>query len=152
MRNIHPVKKELIKFTLIGILAVLVDLSVYYVLLNVLPEDVLQFASNEAISKTISFLCGMVVTYSLNKLWTWKQRDRSNKRLVKFTVLYGVSLFLNVFTNSTLLYILEHNQDIYDVPYKYFLAFVGATGMSAVVNFVGQKFWVFRVRGEESDL
>ena len=152
MQNIHPVKKELIKFTLIGILAVLVDLSVYYVLLNVLPEDVLQFASNEAISKTISFLCGMVVTYSLNKLWTWKQRDRSNKRLVKFTVLYGVSLFLNVFTNSTLLYILEHNQDIYDVPYKYFLAFVGATGMSAVVNFVGQKFWVFRVRGEESDL
>jgi len=151
MRNIHPVKKELIKFTLIGILAVLVDLTVYYLLLNVLPENVASFASNEAISKTISFLCGMVVTYSLNKLWTWKQRDRSNKRLVKFTVLYGVSLFLNVFTNSTLLYILENNQDIYDVPFKYFIAFVGATGMSAVVNFVGQKFWVFRVRGEESD-
>jgi len=151
MRNIHPVKKELIKFTLIGILAVLVDLTVYYLLLNVLPENVASFASNEAISKTISFLCGMVVTYSLNKLWTWKQRDRSNKRLVKFTVLYGVSLFLNVFTNSTLLYILENNQDIYDVPFKYFIAFIGATGMSAVVNFVGQKFWVFRVRGEESD-
>lgn len=151
MRNIHPLKKELIKFTLIGILAVLVDLGAYWTLLNVLPERALSFVSNEAFAKTISFLCGMVVTYSLNKLWTWKQRDRSNKRLAKFAVLYGVSLFLNVFTNSTVLYILEHNKDIYDVPYKYFIAFIGATGMSAVVNFAGQKFWVFRVRGEESD-
>ena len=150
MRNIHPLKKELIKFTLIGILAVLVDLGVYWTLLNILPEHVLAIISNEAFAKTISFLCGMVVTYSLNKLWTWKQRDRSNKRLVKFAVLYGVSLFLNVFTNSTVLYILEHNKDIYDVPYKYFIAFIGATGMSAIVNFAGQKFWVFRVREDEA--
>jgi putative flippase GtrA len=94
----------------------------------------------------------MVVTYTLNKLWTWKQRDRSNARLLKFAVLYGVSLFLNVFTNSTLLYLLNEYKDILDLPFKYLIAFVGATGMSAVVNFVGQKFWVFRVRGMESDL
>jgi putative flippase GtrA len=147
MRNIHPLKKELIKFTLIGILAVLVDMAVYYSLLNLLPENALGIVGNEPLAKTISFLCGMVVTYSLNKLWTWKQRDRSNKRLAKFAALYGVSLFLNVFTNSATLYILEAYKDIYDVPYKYFIAFIAATGISAVVNFLGQKFWVFRVRG-----
>ena len=133
-------------------LAVLVDLTAYYIFLNVLPAKVLSFISNEALSKTASFLCGMTVTYTLNKLWTWKQRDRSNARLVKFAVLYGVSLFLNVFTNSTLLYLLNEYKNILDLPFKYLIAFVGATGMSAVVNFVGQKFWVFRVRGMENDL
>lgn len=43
-------------------------------------------------------------------------------------------------------------KNILDLPFKYLIAFVGATGMSAVVIFVGQKFWVFRVRGMESDL
>jgi putative flippase GtrA len=88
-------------------------------------------------------LCGLSVTYTLNKLWTWKKKDRSKKRLIKFGVLYGFSLLLNVFTNSTLLYMLHEYKDLLNLPYKYFIAFVGATGVSAVFNFIGQKFWVF---------
>jgi putative flippase GtrA len=30
------------------------------------------------------------------------------------------------------------------LPYKYFIAFVGASGLSAAVSFMGQKFWVFK--------
>lgn len=138
-----PLKKQLIKFTLIGILAVLVDLTCYYIFLQILPENVLNTISNEAFAKTLSFLCGLSVTYSLNKLWTWKKKDRSKKRLIKFGVLYAFSLLLNVFTNSTLLYMLHEYKDLLNLPYKYFIAFVGATGVSAVFNFLGQKFWVF---------
>jgi putative flippase GtrA len=143
LQGLHPLKKQLIKFTLIGILAVLVDLAFYYLFLQLLPENFLRTLSNEAFAKSLSFLCGLSVTYTLNKLWTWKKKDRSKKRLIKFGVLYGFSLLLNVFTNSTLLYMLHEYKDLLNLPYKYFIAFVGATGVSAVFNFIGQKFWVF---------
>ena len=139
----HPLKKQLIKFTLIGVLAVLVDLACYYFFLQILPEHFLRTISNEAFAKTLSFLCGLSVTYSLNKLWTWKKKDRSKKRLIKFGILYAFSLLLNVFTNSTILYILKENEVFEILPYKYFIAFIGATAVSAVFNFLGQKFWVF---------
>lgn len=143
LKGLHPLKKQLIKFTLIGILAVLVDLTCYYIFLQILPENLLESLSTEAFAKTLSFLCGLSVTYSLNKLWTWKKKDRSKKRLIKFGILYGFSLLLNVFTNSTLLYMLHEYKDLLNLPYKYFIAFIGATGTSAVFNFLGQKFWVF---------
>lgn len=143
IQQISPLRKQLIKFTLIGILAVLVDLSCYYVLLNLLPEKSLLFMSNEALAKTISFLCGMGVTYTFNKLWTWKQKDRSKKRLAKFAMLYGLSLVVNVSINSLMLYVLHSYESLSGLPYKYLIAFAMATGISASLNFMGQKFWVF---------
>lgn len=140
----HPTKKQVIKFGLIGVLAVLTDLACYYLFLQVFTENITTEYSNEAIAKTLSFLCGMVVTYSLNKIWTWKQRNRSSKRLVKFMLLYGFSLVLNVATNSAALYALYAAKGLLNVPFKYFIAFVCATGVSALVNFVGQKYWVFK--------
>ncbi|MCF8465259.1 MAG: GtrA family protein [Flavobacteriales bacterium] len=135
--------KQVVKFTMIGVLAVLVDLSCYYLLLQVIPEKLLGAIPNETVAKSISFLCGMSVTYSLNKLWTWKKKDKSKSRMAKFVALYGFSLVMNVAVNSSLLFLLHHFSDVLDLPYKYFIAFVGATGFSAVMNFIGQKFWVF---------
>lgn len=137
-------KKQVVKFTMIGVLAVLVDLSCYYLLLNLIPEKLFGFAPNESVAKSISFLCGMSVTYSLNKFWTWKKKDKSKSRMAKFVALYGFSLVMNVAVNSSLLFLLHYFSDVLDVPYKYFIAFIGATGFSAVMNFIGQKFWVFK--------
>ena len=95
-------------------------------------------------SKTLSFLCGLSVTYQLNKRWTWRRRDRSNRRLVKFLMLYGVSLILNVSMNSLFLAVLHRNDVFAAVPHKYLVAFVGATGICSVFNFIGQKFWIFK--------
>lgn len=145
IKDIAPVKKQLIKFGLIGLLAVLVDLCAYYIFLQILPKNVLaNLLSNEAIAKTFSFLCGMSVTYTFNKLWTWKEKTKSKKRFVKFVILYGTSLLLNVGANSLFLYILHNIPPFELLPFKYLLAFIGATGISAILNFSGQKFWVFR--------
>lgn len=143
LHELSDLRKQLIKFTMIGVLAVLVDLVCYYLLLHAIPEKLLGFISNESIAKTISFLCGMSVTYTLNKIWTWKKRDSSKIRMVKFVSLYGFSLVMNVAVNAALLYLLHSFAYILDVPFKYFIAFIGATGFSAIMNFVGQKYWVF---------
>ncbi len=142
--NLSTLKKQLIKFTLIGLLAVFVDMASYYVLLNIFPLKMSSFFSNEAIAKTLSFICGMSITYTFNKLWTWKKSDKSKKRFAKFACLYGASLIINVSVNSFLLYLLYDKKELIDLPFKYLIAFIGATGISASVNFIGQKTWVFK--------
>ena len=144
LKEISPLKKQLVKFTLIGLLAVSVDLLCYFILLNTFPEKLFQAVGNEALSKSISFMCGMTVTYFLNKFWTWKKKDRSHKRMVKFVFLYGIALLINVGSNSALLYVLHQYRNFVDLPFKYLIAFVGASGLSASFSFMGQKFWVFK--------
>ncbi|HAQ70618.1 GtrA family protein [Salibacteraceae bacterium] len=142
--SISPLKKQLIKFTLIGVLAVMVDLTCYYILLNIFPENWTFGFHIEDFAKAISFLCGMSVTYTFNKLWTWKSKNRSNKRVLNFTILYSISLFVNVFSNSMMLDVL-HNVELFKIlDFKYLIAFITATGISASLNFIGQKFWVFK--------
>jgi putative flippase GtrA len=137
--------KQLVKFVFIGGFAVLTDLAFYYLFLNILPERAFGgWVENEALAKSLSFLCGLSVTYQFNKRWTWRRKDRSNRRLVKFLMLYGVSLVLNVSLNTFFLYELHENALLEAVPFKYFVAFVGATGICAASTFVGQKFWIFR--------
>jgi putative flippase GtrA len=149
-KNLSETNKQLTKFAFIGGLAVLTDLGAYWVFLNSLPENALPGTlGNEALSKTLSFLCGLMVTYHLNKRWTWRRKDRSNRRFVKFMLTYGVSLVLNVGINSGLLHVLHGEVMFADVPYKYFIAFAGATGFCASFNFLGQKFWIFKSPGSE---
>ena len=138
-------QKQLVKFGLIGVLAVLTDLSTYWLFLNSLPEQLtVGSVRNEVVAKALSFLCGLLVTYQLNKRWTWRRKDRSNRRLVKFMLTYGISLVLNVTINTGMLELLHHQDPFTALPFKYFIAFVVATGVCASFTFVGQKFWIFR--------
>lgn len=151
MKNLTELQKQVVKFTLIGAIAVLTDMACYYVLLNILPEKTFSFIGNEVLGKSISFICGACVTYNLNKLWTWRKNDSSKKRFAKFMLLYCISLAINVSVNSLLLYILHEHRNLVDVPHKYIIAFVGATVVSALMNFAGQKFWVFTSNGNETE-
>jgi len=147
-KQLPEAHKQLTKFAFIGGLAVLTDLGAYWVFLNSLPENALPGTlGNETLSKTLSFLCGLMVTYHLNKRWTWRRNDRSHKRLVKFMLTYGASLVLNVGINAGLLHVLHGNALFVDLSHKYLLAFMGATGTCATFNFLGQKFWIFKAPG-----
>jgi putative flippase GtrA len=137
-------QKQLIKFTLIGFTAVGVDFVVYNELMELFaPEqDFDEFKDRIIVlSKALSFICGTTVTYTLNKYWTWRQRDRSRKRLAKFVMLYAVSWGANVMVNIFGIKLLPDPVFIFKL--KDF-AFLMATGTSVVINFVGQKFWVFK--------
>lgn len=119
------IKKEMKRFLVAGISAVGTDLGTYYLLLNYLDP---------AIAKTISFLLGTIVAFIINKYWTFEKHERSYQEVVKFVLLYTATLFTNVATNEVVL-----NQF-----HIVFLAFLIATGVSTVLNFIGQKWWVFK--------
>lgn len=118
-------KKELKRFLIAGLSAVSTDLVTYYILLNFLSHD---------ISKTISFILGTVVAFFINKYWTFEKHEKSYHEIVKFGILYLFTLGANVMANRL---ILEYTNLV-------FLAFLVATGISTVLNFIGQKWWVFK--------
>jgi putative flippase GtrA len=152
--QLPDIQKQIIKFVMIGLLATLVDLMAYWGFLQIIPIFQLDFdligeqfhPDNLDLSKSLSFIIGSLVTYNLNKFWTWKQKDRSNRRFVKFYTLYGASLIINVFANKLALYFLLEKVMFETLPHKFVFAFAFATGTSAVFNFTGQKLWVFSAK------
>ena len=145
---IYQAGKQLTKFIISGILAVGVDFVVYFVLSQYM-------GTNE--SKALSFCSGMLVTYNLNKYWTWRQTDKNNKRLSLFAVLYFAALIINVSANSfliasipTYLFRFSLESEVQEIIQSYalsldkFLAFFFATALSATATFIGQKYWLFK--------
>lgn len=118
-------KKELKRFLIAGSGAVLTDFVTYYLMLNFLSHN---------IAKTISFLLGTVVAFILNKYWTFENKQKSFKQIIQFLFLYMLTLTINIFTNSFVL----------NITSLVLLSFVIATGVSTILNFIGQKWWVFK--------
>lgn len=114
------------KFLVVGIMAVLTDMSVYYLIYDRLGHGG---------AKAFSFICGTIIAFFLNKYWTFGKKQRSGVEVLKFVTLYSSTLGANVIVNSMSLTLF---------PQLIFLAFMAATGTSTVLNFAGQKLWVFK--------
>lgn len=123
-------KKEIPRFLVVGFFAVACDFLVYYALINFLSH---------APAKTLSFLAGTVVAYIFNKYWTFEKKEKSYLEVVRFIFLYLSTLFVNVGINQFVL-------NLY--PEYVFFAFLCATGTSTILNFIGQKWWVFKKNTE----
>lgn len=126
IKNDEKLKKEIPKFLIAGLSAVGSDLGIYYLLLKHLSHSY---------AKGISFMCGTVVAFFINKFWTFQQKRKSTSEVVRFFMLYLFTLGVNIGVNKVSLKIF---------PGWVFFAFLAATGCSTVLNFGGQKWWVFK--------
>jgi len=126
--------KQIRRFIVIGVLSVLTDFAVYTLLtkLGLIPSA----------SKGISYVSGMVVGFIGNKLWTFESARRSAAEPIIYAVLYTTTLGVNVVVNSGVLALSAGR-----LPDKWAwgLAFLVATGVTTVLNFVGMKWITFRV-------
>ena len=119
-------KKELIRFLFGGGSAVFVDYIIYQLLmLNGLSQD---------LSKAISFFCGAAVGFIINKLWTFESTKFSKGEVLRYVILYSCTAVINATVNRLVLMLTAIEM----------LAFLCATGVSTVLNFLGQKYFVFR--------
>jgi putative flippase GtrA len=78
---------------------------------------------------------GTVVAYFINKFWTFKQNKKSVSEVLRFAILYFLTFLANVGVNKMALNILTGSTII---------AFLFATATSTLLNFIGQKYWVFK--------
>jgi putative flippase GtrA len=127
-------KHEFLRYLVAGFSAVGTDLLTYSFLLEPMGP---------APAKTLSFIAATMVSYTLNKFWTFKQAKHSWREMFSFALLYSVSLLANVLVNHVALFIVRvHVPQLVHVEYQ--LAWLSATGTSTVLNYIGQKFWVFK--------
>jgi putative flippase GtrA len=125
------IKRELGIFLIVGSLTVAVDFGAYrgLVWLGITGVDA---------AKAIGFLAGTLFAYLSNRFWTFGHRSHAPGTLWRFAVLYAATMGANVLVNSLALRFLA------DTMTAVQLAFLLATAISAILNFLGMKFFVFK--------
>lgn len=120
---------QAVRFVGFGILSAGVDFGIYQLLLHAgLWADV---------AKAISFICGTVTAYLLNRRWTFGSTGGAAPA-IRFAVLYGATFFVNVGVNALFLHLLAGHR--WQIP----IAWVIAQGTATVINFVLLRTVVFR--------
>lgn len=119
-------KKELLRFLVGGGSAVLVDFLTYkfFMLAGV----------DRNIAKAVSFVCGSIVGFLINKLWTFESKCFSKREIIKYILLYSCTALINTGINYKVLMVFPFDM----------AGFFCATGVSTTLNFIGQKYFVFQ--------
>jgi len=123
--------RRAVRFAVVGVANTLVDLCVFTVLAQLLDVNV--YAAQVA-----GYSAGVANSYILSRSWTFRARDRFfGPALVKFLLLSLCMLLL-----STGILFLCY--DLGGLPKL--AAKIVATGVTMVVNFLVNRFWVFGAR------
>ena len=124
------IKNQLIFFVIIGITSVLID-TFFYLFLFSLTGSI-------NLSKFISFIMGAFFSYYGNKNITFKVKAKKLTPIY-FSLVYSISLGLNIFANSFSLHLFQNKETI-----SILISFFIATLVSALFNFIMIKFFVFK--------
>ena len=83
----------------------------------------------------IGYCAGLVTSFLINKEWTFRVRGAVEGMLIRFALMHGMSMTLNVgalqFVTASLGIVPEFGQ-------------IAALGCTGVLNFLGSKCWAFR--------
>lgn len=121
---------QLRRFLVTGVGATIIDSIVYSLMLSL----GLDFSP----AKACGFIAAVAFAYNGHRRWTFNTHG-SKKRIAGFAGLYVTTFIINNVTNTLMLelYGKENKVDIA-------IAFVVATGITAIVNFTMMKFFIFR--------
>ena len=118
--------RQFISYSMIGIISLLIDIIVY-----ILSSEF--FLISKSLSKIISFILASINSFLGNKIFTFKLKSYNFREPMKFILLYSVSLIANSSTHDFFLNVFDG-----------FLPFIIASIVSIIINFGGQKIWVFK--------
>jgi putative flippase GtrA len=122
-------KSELLRFLVVGGIAVALDAALYAAFVH-------WWEITSAWAKRLSFAVGSLWPFFANKYFTFGVRELRVSEPFLFALVYFVGWFLNSVTHDLVLRWTEHKT----------VAFLAATGVSTCSNFLGMKFIVFRRR------
>lgn len=130
MKKYWGLLKQFIKFNIVGILNTLVDLGVFALMTG--PAHL-----GDTLAKTISYSCGVLNSYLWNSNWTFKsERKRTPREVLLFLLVNLVSYGASI----AILYACREWLHIGNSTVRNLIA----TPISVVINFVGNKLFVFR--------
>jgi putative flippase GtrA len=132
------ISKEIRFFLFLGVLTVLIDYLVYFISRKLII--------NISQAKALGFMTGTFFSFLANRNITFRNQNNIWDHLYKFFILYSGTLFLNVTINNSLLNWFS------DFDYKVQLSFLIATSTSAIINFIGMKYFVFFIKNQSKEI
>lgn len=124
----HATTRQVLRFAVVGVIAT----AVHYSILTALVEI---GHVNKIAATTIGYVFGTIVSYVLNRRFTFEARGTPvMKSFAKYALLYGIGALLNAAIFGALV----------QAGLYYLLAQVIATGIVLFWNFLGARFVVFR--------
>lgn len=128
------IDKKALKFIIVGIINTVVGTSVMFLLYN--------FAGvNYWISSASNYIVGSIVSYVLNKYFTFNNKEKSVKQVVKFVVNISLCYFLAYGIAKPAV---ELMLTPLSVTVKENFAMLVGMGLFVIFNYIGQRFFVFK--------
>jgi putative flippase GtrA len=124
----HSVYRQFLRFALVGATGT----AVQYV---VLWAGVRLLSGSAPICSAVGYLCGSVVNYSLNYVFTFASGKRHIEAAAKYYMILAVGFCINIGMMELLVRYLGWN---------YWLAQILTTGIGLMWNFAGSRWWAFR--------
>lgn len=122
------ITRQFSKFVVIGVVSTIINYIVFLLLLNYLNMNYLA-------SSTIGFFAGVFAGFSFNRNWTFQVNERNTAQLLKYYLVYSLSLLLGLVTLRILV-------DSFGIPPQY--ANVAMICQTTLTNFGGTKWYVFK--------
>ena len=121
------------KFILVGFANTFVGTGVMFVMYNV-------FQCSYWISSASNYVVGSVVSYLLNKYFTFKNKNKDPKIMVRFIINIALCYLVAYGGAQPIVKAIFSNAD---VVLRDNLAMLCGMGLFVILNYVGQRFFVF---------
>lgn len=126
--------KTLIKFAIVGVINTIFGMSIMFAFYNLLHFSYW-------ISTASNYIFGSILSYFLNKYFTFQNKERSLKIVLKFIIniaicysaAYGLAQPAAVFLVKNMSKAVQDN-----------VAMIFGSGLFVVLNYFGQKFFAFK--------
>lgn len=131
-----------LKFILVGLLNFILLTAVMFTLYN-------QFGLGYWGASIIAFTFCSVISYVLNRKFSFKSKAPLFSSIVKFTIVIGASYFIAFGTAKPIMLFLVQKLDLNSFrPIVEQMAMILAQCIFTAINFLGQRLWAFKYNSE----
>lgn len=127
------IDKKLIKFLIVGVINTLVGSGLMFLLYNLLGVSYW-------ISSASNYIVGGIVSYFLNKYFTFQNKEKSLKQILLFIINLAVCYFIAYFCAKKTVYYLMSD---YSEKLRDNLALFTGMCLYTGLNYIGQRLIVF---------
>lgn len=124
------------RFIVVGIMNTIIGVAAMFIAYNV-------FHLGYWISSACDYIIGSIFSYFANKYFTFKAEKKSGKEVIRFVINIVVCYFLAYGVAQPIMNILLGNMQL-SVSIFEQLSMILGMGIFVVLNYFGQKFFVFK--------
>lgn len=127
---------EQIRFIMVGVLNTLIGMTAMFVSYNI-------FHLGYWVSSAMDYIIGSIFSYFANKYFTFKSEKKSAEEVIRFTINIVVCYFISYGIAKPVMNMVLGNMNLSISVFEQ-LSMILGTCIFIVLNYFGQKFFVFR--------